>query len=94
MRAKMKPEEKVIYQIVLEGDVDSSWSDWFHGFEIQSSVRGDEQRFTALSGPVVDQAELRGILNKLWDLNMELVSVSRIKENYVWNIVSHLHEQP
>jgi len=90
----MKPEVKVVYQIVLEGEIDPSWSEWFHGFEIQSSAGGDGQRFTALSGPVEDQAELRGILNKVWDLNLELVSVNRIKESNARNFVPTRREQP
>jgi hypothetical protein len=66
-RAYEKPE---IYQIRVKGVLDSSWSDWFDGFTITSTE--DE---TELTGRVADQAELHGILSKINDLGLSLISV-------------------
>ena len=67
--------KRSIYIIHVRGELDPAWSAWFDGMSIKSSnASGDTE--TVISGPVSDQAHLRGILNKLWDLNLELVSVS------------------
>jgi hypothetical protein len=65
------------YQIVVEGRIDPGWSDWFQGMGIASQIDPDGSCRTVLSGAVVDQAGLRGILNKIWDLNLVLVSVQQ-----------------
>ncbi|MBN1583441.1 MAG: hypothetical protein JXA89_22215 [Anaerolineae bacterium] len=69
------PDCTVTYQIQVEGQVDASWSDWFSGM---SCAYGDG--ITTLIGPVVDQAALRGVLFKIWDLNLNLISVNRVDE--------------
>jgi hypothetical protein len=56
----------------LKGAIDSSWSDWFDGFTI--TVQGDE---TALAGIVPDQSALHGILAKINDLGLSIISVKR-----------------
>jgi len=61
-----------IYQIRVKGVLDPSWSDWFDGFTITSTE--DE---TELTGLVVDQAALHGILTKINDLGLSLTSVSQ-----------------
>ena len=65
--------ETSVYQIKVQGQLDKSWSGWFSGMTVTSD--GD---ITALTGPVADQSALRGILTKLWDLNLALISVTRI----------------
>jgi hypothetical protein len=60
-----------IYQIRVKGVLDPQWSDWFDGFSISSPQKGQ----TLLSGPVVDQAALYGILAKINDLGLQLLSV-------------------
>ena len=63
------------YHILIAGELDPSWSSWLSGMEITSdSLEGET--LTSLSGMIPDQAALRGILNKLWDLRMTLVSVN------------------
>ena len=69
----MTNEENSIYQIRIEGEMDAQWSDWFSGLTI-SALPDDE---TLLSGPVADQVALRGILERIWDLNLVLISVIR-----------------
>ncbi len=65
------------YQICIEGELDEQWSDWFSGLTM--AVEGGDKKVTTLSGRV-DQAALRGILNKLWDLNLVLISVNLVDQ--------------
>jgi hypothetical protein len=65
-----------IYEIRVNGILDSKWSDWFDGFTI-SPQDNDE---TLLIGPVADQSALHGLLNKIRDLGLPLLSVTRIKD--------------
>jgi hypothetical protein len=80
METKMStaPSGKKLYQITVEGKIDTSWSAWFGGMEIISERDADELIITILSGPVNDQAALRGMLNHLWDLNLVLRSIQQI----------------
>ncbi len=60
-----------IYEILIQGHVDPHWTDWFEGLSFTYLPDGNTQ----LSGVIVDQAALHGILNTIRDLGMELVSV-------------------
>ena len=62
------------YEIRLKGHLDAKWADWFEGLTI---TRGDNGE-TLLSGPVVDQAALHGVLRKVRDLGLPLVSVNLV----------------
>lgn len=59
------------YEICIKGHLDQRWSDWFEGLAIALKDNGE----TLLSGPVVDQAALYGVLIKVRDLGLPLVSV-------------------
>ncbi|HLX57274.1 MAG TPA: hypothetical protein VKR83_09640 [Ktedonobacteraceae bacterium] len=64
-----------IYRITIKGHLDSEWSDWFDGLTITMVDNGE----TILSGPVVDQTALHGVLIKIRDLGLPLLSLVRIE---------------
>jgi hypothetical protein len=66
-----------MYQIEVRGTIHQRWVSWFAGMTIATDV---QVPVTTLTGTVPDQAALRGILNKLWDLNLDLISVRRISK--------------
>ncbi len=67
--------EPGLYEIRLKGHLDDRWAGWFEGMTITPEENGD----TLLTGPVIDQAALYGLLKKVRDLGMSLVSVSPLK---------------
>jgi hypothetical protein len=71
-----KTDEQVMYHIKVRGKLDDRWSEWFSGLTI--TAESESPPVTALVGEI-DQAALRGILNKVWDLNLALVSVNPIE---------------
>jgi hypothetical protein len=70
------PSKARTYRIEIEGRLDPRWSGWFNGLTI--AVEGQDPLVTTLNGAIPDQASLRGILNKIWDLNLSLISVNRL----------------
>jgi hypothetical protein len=69
-----------IYQIRVEGRLGEGWSGWFSGLAIAfEDTNPDTHPMTLLTGAVADQAALRGILIKLWNLNLSLISVVRLQ---------------
>jgi hypothetical protein len=64
--------EPQLYEIRLKGHLDDRWAEWFEGLTITLEEDGD----TLLTGPVIDQAALHGLLKKVRDLGLPLVSVS------------------
>jgi hypothetical protein len=68
-------EEAMIYQIRIEGQLGEQWTDWFEGLTITQEAGGT----TLLNGPVLDQSALHGLLKKVRDLGMRLVSVNRME---------------
>jgi hypothetical protein len=65
-------DKSKLYEIRLKGHLNNRWANWFEGLTITLEDNGD----TLLTGPVVDQAELHGLLKKVRDLGMSLVSVN------------------
>ncbi len=63
--------EPLIYQIRIKGHLDRKWADWFAGLSITSQASGE----TLLTGPVLDQAMLYGLLRKVRDVGLPLVAV-------------------
>lgn len=65
------------YEIRVEGQLRSSWPDWFAGLSIIPEPGGD----TMLSGVLVDQSALHGVLMKIRDLGLVLISVNRVAQS-------------
>jgi hypothetical protein len=66
------------YEIAVEGELDAGWAASFSGMDIKLGSLGD-RTISTLAGQVTDQAALRGMLCKLWDLNLTLVRVRRLE---------------
>lgn len=66
------PNHPMVYQIRVKSHLDSDWADWFEGLTVTLEATGH----TLLTGPVVDQAALYGLLKKIRDLGMLLISVN------------------
>jgi hypothetical protein len=85
-QGKARPNERepktdscqpIVYQIRIKSHLSVDWTDWFDGLDIKLEENGD----TLLTGPVVDQAALHGLLRKVRDLGMPLVSVNPVQVN-------------
>ena len=72
---KTEPDQPMLYQIRIKGQLDRKWIDWFENVTIALEDDGD----TLITCPVVDQAALHGLLKKVRDLGMPLISVNRVK---------------
>jgi hypothetical protein len=69
-------EKPTQYTIRIEGHLSASWAPWFEGLEIRHEQSGE----TVLSGTLVDQTALHGVLMRIRDLGLPLVAVSRLTE--------------
>ena len=70
-----KQNQHQCYEIRLKGHLDDRWAEWFEGLTITLEDNGD----TFLTGPVIDQAALHGLLKKVRDLGLPLLSVSPVE---------------
>jgi len=77
LEPKTNASQPVVYQIRIKGHLGSQWTDWFEGLTITLEEDGD----TLLTGPVIDQSALHGLLKKVRDLGMPLVSVCPLENN-------------
>jgi hypothetical protein len=68
-------DQPMVYQIRLKGHLGRQWTDWFEGLTLTLEDNGE----TLLTGPVVDQAALYGLLRKVRDLGLPLVEVIQVK---------------
>jgi hypothetical protein len=68
------PEQAMVYQIRVQGHLDPQWTGWFEGLTITLEENGE----TFLTGPVVDQAALHGLLKKVRDLGLPLLLVKPV----------------
>lgn len=74
----MQQDEPTYYRITIGGELDPTWADWLGVLSLRSSTGADGRPVTILTAPVADQAALRGILVRIWDLNLELIAVERL----------------
>lgn len=65
------------YKIIVNGHVDTKWTDWFDGMQITHKNDGT----TTFFGNILDQAALQGILKKISQLNFELISVDKMNDD-------------
>jgi hypothetical protein len=75
INSESDPDRPKIYQIRIDGHLGRHWADWFEGLAITALDNGE----TLLTGPVVDQAALYGVLRKVRDVGMPLLSVVCVK---------------
>jgi hypothetical protein len=75
LNPKTDSHEPMVYQIRIKGQLGRQWIDWFEGLTITLEDNGE----TLLTGPVVDQAALHGLLRKVRDLGIPLLSVARVE---------------
>ena len=76
--SEIDPGQPLLYQIRIKGHLGREWADWFDGLTITALDNGE----TLLTGPVVDQAALHGLLTKVRDVGMPLLSVNRVTPSY------------
>ena len=82
-------ERLEVYQIVVKGHLDPEWSDWFDGLSITMVDNGE----TILSGPIVDQTALHGVLIKIRDLGLPLLSLTRTETDRESKSNSLVHQE-
>jgi hypothetical protein len=75
LNPRTDPNQAMVYQIRLKGHLGRQWTDWFGGLTITLEENGD----TLLTGPVADQAALHGLLRRVRDLGVPLLSVMRLE---------------
>ena len=63
------------YEIKVQGELDGAWAGTLEGMTLTVEGQETNHPITTLTGPVADQSALRGMLNRLWDLNLTLISV-------------------
>ncbi len=76
LKSKTDPSQPMVYEIRVKGHVGRQWTEWFGGLTIALEDDG----VTLLTGPVVDQAAMYGLMKKLSDLGMSLISVNRVED--------------
>jgi hypothetical protein len=69
------PDQPMVYQIRLKGHLGADWTDWFGGLTITLDENGE----TLITGPVGDQSALHGLLKKVRDLDLTLISINRVE---------------
>ncbi|HAY84858.1 MAG TPA: hypothetical protein DCY42_08050 [Chloroflexi bacterium] len=78
--------KEAIYQITVAEFYNESWSEWLGGMQISPGVDADGFQVTICTGKFPDQAALRGVLNKLWDLNTTILEVKRKGPQQPWRL--------
>lgn len=68
-----------IYRIKVRGWLNKQWSDWFDGMTITHELENDGPPVSTLTGPVIDQAALFGLLHKIYNLGLALIAVNSVE---------------
>lgn len=77
-RSKLTFHKPGTYQICVQGVLSKNWRDYVQGMEIKIEQIGDDEPVTILTGELVDQAAVLGVLNVLYNLRLPLISVDYI----------------
>jgi hypothetical protein len=75
INSEIEKAQPMVYQIRIKGHLDRKWADWFAGLSITALDNGE----TMLTGPVLDQAALHGLLRKVRDVGLPLVAVMQVE---------------
>ena len=75
------PDKTSIYRIVIDGELHESWLDWLVKVDLERKEQGVDSCHTILLSEVPDQAALRGLLNRIWDLNLKIISLNKCKQD-------------
>jgi hypothetical protein len=75
--------ESAVYRIQVRGRLGENWSAWFEGMTVTVERSDGRTTVTTLTGPVTDQAALHGILSRIRDLGLPLLSVQCLEENLI-----------
>lgn len=73
-------DRPAMYRIGVYGQLHERWSDWFNGMTIVHETEPGGAPTTTLTGIVTDQAALRGLLTRAWDLGLILISLTRLDD--------------
>lgn len=77
-RSSTKSGARVPFVIQIRGELNGRWSEWFNVVKITVERTDDRPPLTTMHCPAMDQAKLRGVINKIWDMNLTLVSVRQM----------------
>jgi hypothetical protein len=83
---KLTLAQPATYQIKVPGHLGASWSEWAGGMTITVESEGDGPPVTTLTGVVVDQAALQGLLRRLYSLGLPLISVNWVELDNGFNV--------
>jgi hypothetical protein len=80
MSQKITLDQPGTYRICVQGQLDSAWADYFEGMKIENVCEAGGCKVTFLSGTLIDQAAVQGVLQKLYNLGFPLIRAERIEE--------------
>jgi hypothetical protein len=79
MDERLSLDQPATYRIQVQGHVGEDWTDWFDGLAVTVDKQNGSPSITTLTGTIVDQAALQGLLSKLYNIGLPLISVKLIK---------------
>jgi hypothetical protein len=76
-----EPGQVSSYRIVVEGEVNNSWFEWLENVDLEREDQVEGCPVTVLTVMIPDQAALRGLLNRIWDLNLKIIAFDRFTDD-------------